>query len=113
MATSGTSKPARHSRRRMIKALATVPLLPAVIARGEIFDASASQTPAGQQTPPPQPSPLADAMTELVRIQYGKTLSPEQLNEIKTSLAGKLRARERLRSFKLKNGDEPEIVFQA
>lgn len=105
--------PREIGRRNMLKILALAPWLPWPAA-GYLSSRAAPMTFRGQQQPPvPQPSPLADAMTEVVRIRYGKDLSPAQLTDIKSIIAGKLRASERLRSFKLQNGEEPDFVFRA
>lgn len=97
-------------RRTILKGLAAAPLIPrAWISSGVGGGRPDIQTP----SQPPQASPAADAMTEVLRLRYGGHLSREQLEEIKTSLAAKLRNSERLRSIKLHNSDEPEFVFRA
>jgi hypothetical protein len=67
-----------------------------------------------QQTPAPQkPSPLADAYTEVARVRFGEHLTPEQLEQVRKDLDGNVRAADRLRAVKLKNGEEPDFTFSA
>lgn len=60
-----------------------------------------------------KPSPDAEALAEVVRIRYGKNLSDEQLAEVKRSVNQRVRGADRLKQFKLANGDEPAFVFSA
>jgi hypothetical protein len=109
----------RKSRRRFAKAIAA-----ALIAAPLAPRTSSAQTPpATKQAPaPPQPaaspapqnpSPLAEAYAEVARARFGAPLTPEELSRIKRDLEGNIRAAERLRAFKLQNGDEPDFVFSA
>ena len=86
-----------------------------------------AQTPANTNTtkqaaapPNPQssstqtkPSPLAAAYAEVARARFGEQVTPEQFEQIRKDLEGNVRVAERLRAFKLKNGDEPDSVFNA
>jgi hypothetical protein len=65
--------------------------------------------------PPPQaePSPLARALTEAIRIRYGDRLSAEDLKTIAQSIASRLEGMERLYQVALTNADEPDFVFAA
>jgi hypothetical protein len=60
-----------------------------------------------------KPTPDAEALAEVVRIRYGKNLSDDQLAEVKRSINGRIRTADRLKQFKLANGDEPAFVFSA
>jgi hypothetical protein len=74
----------------------------------------ATAPPNPQQPPTPQkPSPLAEAYTEVARVRFGEKLTPEQLEQVKKDLDGNVRAADRLRAVKLKNGDEPDFTFSA
>jgi hypothetical protein len=66
-------------------------------------------------TPPQQaePSPLARALTEAIRIRYGDRLSAENLKTIAQSIASRLEGMERLYQVALTNADEPDFVFAA
>jgi hypothetical protein len=60
-----------------------------------------------------KPSPVAEALSEVVHIRYGKYLAPEQLEDVKKDIESGLRASERLRAHRLKNSDEPDFIFSA
>jgi hypothetical protein len=115
--------PRSTSRRRFAKTLAA-----AFIAAPALASATSAQTPPTTKEPkappnpqpvpaqaqaPPKPSPLAEAYAEAARLRFGEHLSPEQLEAVKRDLEGNVRTAERLRSFKLKNSDEPDFVFGA
>ena len=74
---------------------------------------------AAQDKPPEKPKSVeapasaADALLEAVRIRFGKNLTPEQLDAVKRSLNRHQFLANRLKQFKLKNGDEPATVFSA
>lgn len=107
------------SRRDFARSVATTLIaapLAASIARGQTPTKPAETTvpPNPQQTPPaPKPSPLAEAYSEVARVRFGEKLTPAQLEQVKKDLEGNVRAADRLRSVKLKNGDEPDFVFSA
>jgi hypothetical protein len=105
-----------RSRRSFAKALAAAagaPLLAPVAAFAQAAPAP-SPTPAPTPVPTPeQPSSAAEALTEVVRIRWGKNLSGEELAEIAKTIDGRLRGAERMKSVKLGNGDEPDFVFSA
>jgi glucose/arabinose dehydrogenase len=60
-----------------------------------------------------QPSPVAEAYAEVARARFGEQVTAEQFEQIKKDLEGNVRVAERLRAVKLKNGDEPDFVFNA
>ena len=107
------------SRRDFAKSVASTLIaapLAASIARAQTPTKPAETTapPSPQQAPPPQkPSPLAEAYTEVARVRFGDKLTPAQLEQVKKDLEGNVRAADRLRAVKLKNGDEPDFVFSA
>ena len=97
------------SRREFAKSLA-------VIATGTIVSRGGEATTASplQQTPPAdQPSPVAESLTEVVRLRHGKHLSHEQLNLVKRSIDRSQRNADRMKQFKLVNSDEPAFAFTA
>src|SRR5688500_1294555 len=59
-----------------------------------------------------RPSPLAEAYRGVASARFGDKLSPEQLEQVKKDLEGNVRNADRLRSVKLKNGDEPDFIFK-
>ena len=108
----GIFKSSRRQFAKTLAAMAATPLLARVTPAQAQEPAAAKPKP--PQTPPPdQPSPAAEAMTEVVRIRYGKNLADEQLNEVKRSIDRSMRSADRLKQFKLKNGDEPAFGFSA
>ena len=97
------------SRREFAKSLA-------VIATGTIVSRGGEATTASplQQTPPAdQPSPVAESLTEVVRLRHGKHLSQEQLNLVKRSIDRSQRNADRMTQFKRVNSDEPAVAFTA
>jgi len=65
--------------------------------------------PAVAQTPAAPPNPLAKALTELTRAQYGAHLNDEELALIDKDFQEYAASLERLRAFKLVNADEPDF----
>jgi hypothetical protein len=56
---------------------------------------------------------LAEALTEVVRVQYGDRLGPEDLKTITRQIRTSLARAEEMRKVELTNGDEPDFVFSA
>ena len=99
---------------------AFVKLVPAAAATALIASGAsnvfpqASPTPTPTPSPTPQtPSPLAEAYAEVATLRFGKTIEPPQWERVKRDLEGNVRASDRLREYKLKNGDEPDFTFIA
>ncbi|HEY6333900.1 MAG TPA: hypothetical protein VI756_31575 [Blastocatellia bacterium] len=65
----------------------------------------------GQAQDAEKPTPDAEALAEVVRIRYGKYLSDDQMAEVRRSVNQRVRGADRLKQFKLANGDEPAFVF--
>ncbi|HEV7376972.1 MAG TPA: hypothetical protein VGN95_19805 [Pyrinomonadaceae bacterium] len=110
----------RTSRRQFAKSVATTLIaapLAASLAEAQTPTTKpkeATAPPNPQTSPAPQkPSPLAEAYTEVARVRFGEKLTPEQLEQVKKDLDGNVRAADRLRAVKLKNGDEPDFTFSA
>ena len=61
---------------------------------------------------PAQPSPLARALADAVRAQYGERMSEAELARVQRSISGNLQAAERLRAFPLPIATEPAFVFR-
>jgi hypothetical protein len=81
-----------------LAALTIAPLAPALAA-------------AAEKEPPA--AAVAEALAEVVRIRHGKHLDAEQRKAVTTSILRNQLAAERLRDFKLQNGDEPAFTFRA
>jgi hypothetical protein len=62
---------------------------------------------------PSKPSPVAEAYADVARARFGDKVTPEQMEQIKKKLEGKVDTADRLRKVKLKNEDEPDFVFIA
>ena len=101
---------------------AFVKFIPALGAAGLVAvnlpASSPAQTPSASPTPipsptPTQPSPLAEAYTEVARVRFGKHLEDSQWDRVKRDLEGNVRTADRLRDSKLKNSDEPDFIFIA
>lgn len=107
------------TRREFAKSLAIIAAAPIVsvpIVSAPVVSSAAAPAPmpAPQQTPPAeQPSPVAEALTEVVKLRHGKHLNEDQLNLVKRSIDRSQRNAERMKQFKLTNGDEPSFAFTA
>jgi hypothetical protein len=112
------------SRRRFAKSLALAAAAPALAGAGLALGQAAAPSPAASPAPTPTPVPtpaptpdapssVAEALTEVVRIRWGKHLSGEQLGEIAKTLDGRLRGAEAMKKVPLTNADEPDAVFFA
>jgi hypothetical protein len=97
----------RTPRRGFLGSLLATPLLPAAIAAPQAAPAPPQPPP----TPSPSPSPSAQALAEVVRQRWGAQLTPEDLDEVRRTIDGNLKAAERLRAVKLGNADEPVTRF--
>jgi len=116
-----TDRALRTSRRGFAKAVAAAAA--AAAAAPAAFPAfadspapSATPTVTPSVTPSPTPAPpssVAEALTEVVRIRWGKDLSGEQLGDIAKAIDGRVRAAEAMKNVKLTNADEPDVVFAA
>ena len=98
-----------QSRRGFLKALAVAP----VVTPGAL--GSQSTVPAaGAQAPEAGSDPVAEALTEAVRRQFGAHLDAAELEEVRREIERNRRAAERLRAAaRLGNGDAPVTRFEA
>lgn len=60
-----------------------------------------------------EPGPLARALAEAIRAQYGSRLDPGDLATITQQIETSLERSEQVRKIDLANGDEPDLVFSA
>ena len=60
----------------------------------------------------PEPSALAKALAEGIRLRYGDRLTADDLRTITRAIDGRLRGAERLYQAALTNADEPDFVFR-
>ena len=107
----------KTSRRAFARALATAAAAPALLpaaALGQATAPAATPTPMPTPVPTPEaPSSVAEALTEVVRIRWGKHLTGEQLGDIAKALDGRLKGADAMKKVKLTNADEPDVVFFA
>ncbi len=89
------------SRRAFAERLALAAAVPWLLG-----DLSPTQAPQTQE-----PSALAKALAEGVRLRYPDRFTPEDLATITRSIDGRLRAVERLYQTTLTNADEPDFVY--
>ena len=64
-----------------------------------------------QQQQAQEPSPLAKAIAETIRLRYPDRFSADDLTAITRGVDGRLRAIERLYQTTLTNADEPDFVY--
>ena len=83
---------------KALAALAAVPLVPVLEAGAAAKEPSAA---------------VAEALAEAVNARYGKHLSAEQRKAVARSIRRSQGTAERMREFKLSNGDEPAFTFRA
>ena len=117
--TSSTNRREQKSRREFAKTVAATLVaapLAALPANGQT-PSTTKQAPAPPNPQPPptpaKPSPLAEAYAEVARTRFGDRVSPEELSKITKEIESNMRTAERLRSYKLRNSDEPDFVFRA
>ena len=70
-----------------------------------------AEPPAQQPQQPAEPSTLAKALAEGIRLRYPDRFTPDDLTTITRSIDGRLRALERLYQTTLSNADEPDFVY--
>jgi hypothetical protein len=104
------------SRRAFAKRLALAAAAPAFAgaALSQTAPAPSPAPPAPTPVPTPEaPSSVAEALTEVARIRWGRHLSGEQLGEIAKTVDGRLKGAEAMKKVALTNADEPDVVFFA
>ncbi|WP_420129768.1 hypothetical protein [Longimicrobium sp.] len=71
---------------------------------------AAAATPAapGRQ----EPTPLARALAEAIRVQYGDRMTDEEMAKVQLGISGVLSTAERLRRFPLPISTEPTFVYR-
>ena len=71
---------------------------------------AAPAQPAAAQQPPPDP--LAQALGDAIRAQYGERMTAQEMESVRRSIAGSLRTAQRLREFPLPIATEPSFVYR-
>jgi hypothetical protein len=59
-----------------------------------------------------EPTPLARALAEAVRVQYGDRMTDAEMAKVQRSISGILQTAERLRQFPLPIATEPTFVYR-
>ncbi len=73
----------------------------------------AAQPDSAAATPQPQePTPLARALAEAVRVQYGDRMNEAEMAKVQRSISGILQTADRLRQFPLPIATEPSFVYR-
>ena len=98
------------SRRAFAERLALAAAAPLLL--GDIAPLAA-EAPPQQPQQATEPSALAKALAEAIRLRYGDRLSADDLATITRGIDGRLRGVDRLYQVALANGDEPDFVFRA
>ncbi|HKU61730.1 MAG TPA: hypothetical protein VJQ44_10975 [Gemmatimonadales bacterium] len=60
-----------------------------------------------------EPSALARALADAIRVQYGGRLQAGDLDTITRQIQASLERAAQIRALELSNGDEPDFVFSA
>jgi hypothetical protein len=111
---------------RVAVAAAVVPVLAPLAScaatppAGAPAPAAASATPAPETAPtaaPPAnaekpPTPLARALADAIRAQYGDRMTEAQMAKVQRGISGNLQTAERLRAFALPISAEPALVYR-
>lgn len=71
----------------------------------------APRLPLSQQQQQQEPSPLAKALADTMRLRYPDRFSADELTAITRSIDNRLRQVERLYQTPLTNADEPDFVY--
>lgn len=69
--------------------------------------------PATSTAPEEKISDDARALASIIERRHGKHLNAAQLESVTRDLDGDLQSGQRLRAVKLRNADEPDVVFKA
>lgn len=71
-------------------------------------DSAAAAPPADAQ----EPTPLARALGDAVRVQYGERMTEAEMAKVQRSISGTLQTAERLRRFDLPIWTDPAFVYR-
>jgi hypothetical protein len=89
--------PSRRAFARSVAALAATPL---------VLSSEAAQAQTSDTT-------VAQSLTELARLRFGKHLTEEQLTQVRRDITRQLHSAGVLHQVKLRNSDEPAVIFRA
>lgn len=97
------------SRRAFAERLALAVAAPFILE--DLVELAAARPVAAAQAQAQEPSALAKALAESIRLRYGDRLTAEDLETITRGIDSRLRNLERLYRVPLANADEPDFVF--
>ena len=78
---------------------------------GRAISGAEPRAPSPEPQASPEPSALARALAEGIRLRYGDRLSADDLKTITQGIENRLQGLERLYRVTLANADEPDFVF--
>lgn len=124
--SSESSEITRRAFARAAVAAVAVPVLAPLAACAGPAPESAPAPSAGTATPAPaaqpdsaaaqpraqEPTPLARALMDAVRVQYGDRMNEAELAKVQRGISGMLQTAERLRRFPLPIATEPSFVYR-
>lgn len=87
---------------------ACAPPQPAPTPSTSLADSAAVASPTGAE----EPTPLARALGDAVRVQYGERMTEAEMAKVQRSISGTLRTAERLRRFELPIATDPAFVYR-
>src|SRR6266480_620611 len=105
-------KPSRISakrRRSFLRALSATPLLPSLL----VGCGQSAKPNQNEKRPANSTEAEIQALTAVIRHKYGSQLTDQQLLGIQSDIESNLKSREQLRLVRLKNSDEPDVIFRA
>ena len=102
-----------------VAAVAVPVLAPLAACTASPPEAAPAPAPAAQPAPPTAPAaaqqppdPVAQALGEAIRAQYGSRMTAQEMESVQRSIAGTLRTAQRLREFSLPIATEPSFVYR-
>jgi len=78
---------------------------------GHVISGPEPRAPSPEPQASPEPSALAKALGEGIRLRYGDRLTADDLKTITQGIENRLQGLERLYRVSLANNDEPDFVF--
>ncbi len=104
------------SRRNFAKSLAVATVAAPLVSVDLLAQTPPAPPPTGSKTAeaeqkPAPPSAFGKALTEMVRANYGKHLSAEELERMDKDFQEYAPFVEKFREYKLANADEPDFTF--
>ena len=101
-----------------VAAVAVPVLAPLAACAGSPPESAPAPSPAAQpdsaaaQPQAQEPTPLARALADAVRVQYGDRMTDAEMAKVQRGISGMLQTAERLRRFELPIATEPSFVYR-